>query len=1372
MEDFFEALTSSNTNENIIDNVLIGSEDIDINLIGSSVYEKPKQDNISLGTIIEDEDFYNIIDDKLSTEEENNLARSHNIVTKKAKGSRASFRPDFSITREQDFTLKYLEQVPYDHYVFDQFNDWWNVISNDNLTYRHAKLADGRYISFSDLHRHPPVYQVNGTIHQLTPAIARTNRLTYGSEWVATINIYTPQSDGSYDQEKFTDKLIGVIPIMKGSDACITKNMTHKQLIAIGEDPYESGGYFIVGGVEKMISHQEKLAVDRMLIIQMRSGEEPIIRMTISTQRGTIIIQMGVITESDKKTKIKGYDKKPIIAKRIDYFITSLRNSKDGYHSYNVLRIYLYLQVQSLEEIYERLRLFIRPEHYTACINALVNNVVDIERHPDHLRAFISLLSPGNRDQKTNADRYDSLSVEDIERFRSEAESKMYKFFFEDLFPQVTDTTISDNMTSEEILIERKEFKLNMLSIMLGRYLEFVVGARAVDKRDEWSNKRLEGPGRIMEQLFRNSFRNMIQLAIQQLRKIQGTSIVGNSSIINMFKDAIITNAFYQSFVTSLWGVKGLPMKTNTNRPLDVDNIAAGAFHRTLLDVEVSRNAGTTIRAVQNSQLGIICFVFSTENKNIGLSKSIAITTTLSPIINDSHILNLIMYPHPIITSIHSNYISFSKRILSTLHDNTHATTLVIMNGKFIGYTVGSVLKRFLINLRRTGNIDMHTTIILASDGVLYIDSTPARPMIPTLLVDAKTNELLIDVKGLRDAPVDDLIRAGVLEYLSTWELEYTIAALSYKDILDYGTQLVEEKNLQQLLLIELNNANTTNNRRTEVNKQLEAYKNKKQRNRYSHCLLDGSVILGVATSLILLPNHNQAPRNSYQANMLKQALSHFGMMIPSRLNSNKMRMLLFANRPIMSSIYSYVIGTEIYPFTQMANVAFIAAPYTEEDGLIMMKEAQECGFGRSIRRSCYREKCKNDGSTDILTKPELTQYEDNKIYHGIGSNGLPYIGIYLTQGDCVIGRQQNVEVSKGIFEKRNASIFMKIGDEGIVSDVTMVPGKEINGSDTWIITVEIKLSRRVMRGDKFAACNAQKGTECELLRKLDLPYTREGICPTYITNSTCIASRMTIEYLIELWASKVGAYLQERIGGTAFSYIDINKYAKTLNARGKIVTGEEVLYSGLSSRKLPTPVMMGPCGIQVLRHMSGDKNQVRPSDGPVDPLTRQPKRGKSVGGGMRFGEMEGAAVRASGATMVLNDTLNLSSDPYPVAVCTGCGYFAIFNGNEYVCPKLKKKDQTDITMIILPNTTKVILQLLAGAGFNLRMDIVTSEKFIKMIESNTHTENIIESYKDMMGSALSELEREFNADVDEEELNEQNRIEEQQTDIEFREDI
>lgn len=61
-------------------------------------------------------------------------------------------------------------------------------------------------------------------------------------------------------------------------------------------------------------------------------------------------------------------------------------------------------------------------------------------------------------------------------------------------------------------------------------------------------------------------------------------------------------------------------------------------------------------------------------------------------------------------------------------------------------------------------------------------------------------------------------------------------------------------------------------------------------------------------------------------------------------------------------------------------------------------------------------------------------------------------------------------------------------------------------------------------------------------------------------------------------------------------------------------------------------------------------------STGTVDPVTRQPIKGRKAGGGIRFGEMERDSVLAHGAAYLLHDRLHTCSDYHIADVCSLCG--------------------------------------------------------------------------------------------------------------------
>lgn len=59
---------------------------------------------------------------------------------------------------------------------------------------------------------------------------------------------------------------------------------------------------------------------------------------------------------------------------------------------------------------------------------------------------------------------------------------------------------------------------------------------------------------------------------------------------------------------------------------------------------------------------------------------------------------------------------------------------------------------------------------------------------------------------------------------------------------------------------------------------------------------------------------------------------------------------------------------------------------------------------------------------------------------------------------------------------------------------------------------------------------------------------------------------------------------------------------------------------------------------------------------GTVNPVTRQPVKGRRAGGGIRFGEMERDSLLAHGAAYLLQDRLHACSDYHTADVCSICG--------------------------------------------------------------------------------------------------------------------
>ena len=118
----------------------------------------------------------------------------------------------------------------------------------------------------------PRVVEVDGTVRSVYPRETRIRNLTYSAPLYLDIIL---DDEG---RETLECVNIGNLPIMVKSDLCLLSKHTPEELIRIGEDPKEVGGYFIVNGSERVIVSLEDLAPNRVLIETDNRGSRPVYR--------------------------------------------------------------------------------------------------------------------------------------------------------------------------------------------------------------------------------------------------------------------------------------------------------------------------------------------------------------------------------------------------------------------------------------------------------------------------------------------------------------------------------------------------------------------------------------------------------------------------------------------------------------------------------------------------------------------------------------------------------------------------------------------------------------------------------------------------------------------------------------------------------------------------------------------------------------------------------------------------------------------------------------------------------------------------------------------------------------------------------------
>ncbi|MBQ7622026.1 MAG: DNA-directed RNA polymerase subunit B, partial [Candidatus Methanomethylophilaceae archaeon] len=978
-----------------------------------------------------------------------------------------------------------------------------------------------------------------------------------------------------------------------------------EELIKEKEDPREPGGYFIVGGTERVLITLEDLAPNRVMV-------------EYNEKYGAAVEVAKVFSQKD------GYRALTLVEKKKDGMLSVSVPAVSG--SIPLVALMKALGMESDQEIYETI---VSDELMANTVYANIETAYDKKTYaPNGFHTTEDAILFLERNFAAGqAKEYRTKKVESI--------------LDRSLLPHLGDT-----------VADRKK-----KAIFLGRVarsvLELSLEKRKEDDKDHYANKRLKLSGDLMEDLFRTSFSSLMKDLKYQLERSWGRK-KNEKFDINTIRSSIRTELLTHKLIHALATGNWVGGRAGVSQLLDrTSNLSAMSHLRRVTSSLTRSQPHFEARDLHPTQWGRLCPSETPEGQNCGLVKNAALIIEISEGIPEMDIRWMLRE-----LGIKTVKTSDETRVyvngdLVGVHEDAKKLVNEIRERRRCGLISGEINVRF--------DQETDEVIINCDEGRLR------RPLL--IVKNGRLALTRKHIEGIREEKIkwNDLFREGIIEWIDAEEEEDALVLVSPYDVparcpcCNHALSPTDAdwmnpgKDEDAVLKCKWCGDEFT------VPSKLDP--------KYTHMEVDPMIIIGVGCGIVPYPEHNSAPRITMGAAMGKQALgiacSNYRIRPDTRghlmhypqvpmVQTQTMNYMHYEHRPAGQNFCIAVLSYH---------------GYNIEDALVMNKSSVQRGLGRStFLRSYSAEEHRYPGGAEDafeIPQPDVTGAREEDKYSMLGDDGLILPGSAVGSSDVLVGKTSPPRFTEEDTDfltpqkRRETSVTVRHGESGYVDSVMIT--EDLDGRR--LVRVKVRDQRIPELGDKFCSRFGQKGVVGRLVDQCDMPFTADGVTPDLVVNPHGIPSRMTIGHVLEMIAGKVGSMEGRTIDGTAFSGENEESIRDGLVRNGFKNTGKEIMYDGRTGKMIQAEVYTGVIFYEKLHHMVSGKMHVR-SRGPVQILTRQPTEGRSRQGGLRFGEMERDCLIGHGVSMVIKDRLLDECDGTQQWICgnPSCGHIAIMD--------------------------------------------------------------------------------------------------------------
>lgn len=361
------------------------------------------------------------------------------------------------------------------------------------------------------------------------------------------------------------------MPIMLRSSNCVLTNKSHYELAKLNECPYDSGGYFIINGQEKVILIQEQMVRNRIIV--EKDGKE-------------VIASCNSFTH-DKKTKTS------VVGKGGKYYIRNNMFQDD------ILVTVIFKAMGIVSDI------------------DIIQMVGEKEKYLDEFIASIE-----------NCQDLDIFSEKQALRYLyNKRKQTRFHVAKSNVTDEMKDLLATNVLSHVPVIDFNFRTKALHLALMIRRVIDTEFDNKLIDDKDYYGNKRLELAGSLLALMFEDLFKRfnweLKMIADKNIPKIKAAPF----DITKYIRKDMITNGLAFAISSGNWTIKRFRMERHgvTQVLSRLSYISAlGMMTRVQSQFEKTRKISGP-RSLHGSQWGMLCPNDTPEGEACGLVKNLAL---------------------------------------------------------------------------------------------------------------------------------------------------------------------------------------------------------------------------------------------------------------------------------------------------------------------------------------------------------------------------------------------------------------------------------------------------------------------------------------------------------------------------------------------------------------------------------------------------------------------------------------------------------------------------------------------------------------------------------------------------------------------------